>query len=355
MLTKKTLNSLRINLFFKGSILTLTLILYFIFINIFQPYLQNSNDYPKSSITEITNIFSIIFLCVILLITGSLIFTIMNTIKLKSSSDSDIDKQINPQLPQTQNITHYDKSQAEKIKNDRLYTMGSLAAGIIHDFKNPISNISLCVQAIMNGLAEGDKRDLYLRKIEDQIDRMVNMTQDFLDYAQGQKSLKMQEVEFTQTIKNQIEFHRERSKKKNISLKYSLPEPFHIKIDIHKFRRVLDNIIINAFEVLKPGHSINIDILINESGFKMKIEDDGPGISPNVLPKIFEPFFTHGKSKGSGLGLSISKKIIEDHGGNLSVHSELDKGTCFTITLPSHLINKKTTKPISMHTEVIAY
>jgi len=336
MMTSETLKSSKGDLIFRGLALMVVIILYFIFTDIIQPYINdNSGNFTPSNVIEVVNLFSIGFLILVLFITGSLIFTIVNILKIKSSIDSDLELGTNHSS--TPNKSDFDKSQAEKIKNDRLYTMGSLAAGIIHDFKNPISNISLCVQSIMQGYAEGNKRDFYLKKIEDQIDRMLNMTQDFLDYAQGQKSIKPQKIEFTETIKNQIEFHRERSEKKNIGLHYSLPSPFYIKIDAHKFRRVLDNIVVNAFEVLKSGQSINIDISTNESGLKMQISDDGPGISPDILSKIFEPFFTHGKSKGSGLGLSISKKIVEDHGGSLTVSSEMDKGTCFTITLPSQL------------------
>ncbi len=353
MVTVKTLNTLKIRIILKGAVLALILILYFIFINILQPYIHdNSNNFSPSFVIEVTSIFSIGFLILILLITGSLIFTMMNIFKLNSSVDLELDVRENP--PSAPNNHHFDKLQAEKIKNERLYTMGSLAAGIIHDFKNPISNISLCVQAIMKGYAEKDKRDFYLTKIEDQVDRMLNMTQDFLDYAQGQKSVKLQEIEFTETIKNQIEFHREKSDKKNIGLYYSLPDTFYIKIDIHKFRRVLDNIITNAFEVLKSGQSIKIDISTNESGLQMQISDDGPGISPEILPNIFEPFFTHGKSKGSGLGLSISKKIVEDHGGSLTVTSEMGKGTCFIITLPSQLIRNVESKPVTTKSDVIA-
>jgi signal transduction histidine kinase len=229
-------------------------------------------------------------------------------------------------------------AQAEDIKNDRLYTMGSLAAGIIHDFKNPITNISLYIQLLRMGQIDEGKRTLYLSKIEDQVDRMVNMTRDFLDYAQGNKSIKIKEIEFTQTVKNQIEFHREKSEKRNIRLDYSLPNPFYVKIDVHKFRRVLDNIICNAFEVLKSGQFINIDVSVQQSGLNIEISDNGSGIAPHILPKIFEPFFSEGKEKGSGLGLSISKKIIEDHGGTLTVESEVGKGTSFLITLPPNLI-----------------
>lgn len=355
----KTINSLKLNLVFKGTILILILFLYLVFTFIIHPNINyNINDLNQTFVIETTSAVSLIFLGLILLLTVSIILSVMNIFRVRSNID-DFNKypvendakvvgkksEIGQDLMIGNNKKH-EIVQAESIKNDRMYTMGSLAAGIIHDFKNPITNISLYTQLIRMGQIDEGNRILYLSKIEDQVDRMVNMTQDFLDYAQGQKSIKIKEIEFTQTIKNQIEFHREKSDKKNIRLDYSLPNPFYVKIDIHKFRRVLDNIICNAFEVLKSGQSIKIDVSTKQSGLNIKISDNGPGIPPHILPKIFEPFFSEGKEKGSGLGLSISKKIVEDHGGTLTVKSEVGKGTCFIIALPSQLICQEAPKPI---------
>lgn len=346
MVPDKTLNSLRKELIHRGIVLTALLLLHFLLLYIVQPSVHSNLDsFASPMLLKVMSITSIALLILILLVSGAIIFTMKKILDFRTKLDFELNLQKDSQIQEREE--RFDRSEAEKIKNERLYTMGSLAAGIIHDFKNPISNISLCIQAISHGYAEGDKKDFYLKKIEDQIDRMLNMTQDFLDYAQGQRSLKIQEVEFTETIKNQIEFHREKAKKKNVALRYSLPDPFYIKIDSHKFRRVLDNIVTNAFEVLRSGQAIQIHISTHDTGMKMEISDNGPGIPPDVLPKIFEPFFSHGKSKGSGLGLSISRKIVEDHGGSLTVTSEPGKGACFTITLPPHLICKGKPAPVS--------
>jgi signal transduction histidine kinase len=339
--------SIRFNVILNATFLILVSILYFIFNFIIQPYFVEEANFQLPFVLSMVNVVTVLILALIVLIGGNIILIMLNSFQHRSNLDS------NSQLPkvngkaaegranlyETQNSAiQTEQQQIERIKNERLYTMGSLASGIIHDFKNPISSISLCVEAIMKGFDQGKERNYYLHKIEDQVDRMLNMTQDFLDYAQGQKSLKLQEIEFTETIKDQIEFHRQKADKKLIGLYYSLPEPFYITMDIHKFRRVLDNIMTNAFEVLKPGQSIRIDISRSELGIKVQIRDDGPGISPEIIPRIFDPFFTCGKSKGSGLGLSISKKIVEDHGGTLTVQSKLGQGCTFTIALPHHLV-----------------
>ena len=347
----KEVNSLKLNLVFKGIILIVILVLCLAFIYVIHPAVNHTiNDLDQALIIKTTSVVSIIFLVLILLLIVSIMLSVIKIFRLKFNIDEVIQhpgendeklvekKPEKNQDPIVSDNEKIERVQAEKIKDDRLSTMGSLAAGIIHDFKNPITNISLFTQAIRMGQIDEGKRILYLGKIEDQVDRMLNMTQDFLDYARGQKTLKMMEIEFTQTLSNQIEFHREKSYKKNIKLEYSLPDPFFVKMDVHKFRRVLDNLISNAFEVLKSGQFIKIDVSIQQSGINIKINDNGPGIHPQILPKIFEPFFSEGKEKGSGLGLSISKKIVEDHGGTLTVESEMGKGTSFLITLPTNLI-----------------
>jgi signal transduction histidine kinase len=345
----KIVNSLKLNLVFKGIILIAILLLYYAFAYIIYPNI-NYSDLEQTLVVKTTNVVSILFLILILLLTVNFMLSVIKIFRFKSNIDEVIQQHVEndaklvekmPEIkqdPVVSNNKKIERIQAEKIKDDRLSTMGSLAAGIIHDFKNPITNISLFTQLIRMGQIDEGKRILYLGKIEDQVDRMLNMTQDFLDYARGQKTLKMMEIEFTQTLSNQIEFHREKSDKKNIRLEYSLPDPFYVKMDIHKFRRVLDNLISNAFEVLKSGQFIMIDVTNQETGINIKISDNGHGIHPKILPKIFDPFFSAGKEKGSGLGLSISKKIVEDHGGTLTVNSEMGKGTDFIITLPSNLI-----------------
>jgi signal transduction histidine kinase len=354
--------SIRFNLILNATLLIIISILYFLFNYIIQPhFIEGANSQPPFS-PSIINAVTVMILGLMVIVGGNIILIILNIFQhgLNLESNSQVPEEVkggmsveDENLYEKQNMAvQAEQQQIEKIKNERLYTMGSLASGIIHDFKNPISSISLCVEAIMKGFEQGKERNYYLHKIEDQVDRMLNMTQDFLDYAQGQKSLKLQEIEFTQTIKDQIEFHREKSEKKDIALSYSLPEPFYLKIDSHKFRRVLDNIITNAFEVLKTGQSIRIDISRSELGIKVQISDDGPGISPEIIPKIFDPFFTCGKSKGSGLGLSISKKIVEDHGGTLTVQSKLGQGCTFTIALPHHLVCDKAPKIIWEGSEV---
>lgn len=235
------------------------------------------------------------------------------------------------------------KAQEDRINAERLATIGQLAAGIIHDFKSPMTAIALSVEAIIHGLGGEAKRAGYCLGIKNQVQRMVHMTQDLLDYAHGNKSLNLEEVPFVQTLRQQIEIHRERFDQQRIALNLLESEEFTISIDPHKFRRVIDNLLNNAFEAMSPGHAVDVFVETNTTGIYIHVRDDGPGIPPQIVADIFKPFVTHGKSSGTGLGLAISHKVIADHGGELTVTSEPGHGAHFLIRLPASLRSRATT------------
>jgi signal transduction histidine kinase len=240
-----------------------------------------------------------------------------------------------------ENKIKLEKAQEDRIRSERLAAIGQIAAGIIHDFKNPMTVITMTTEMISSGLANtSQKRKNYCDNIRSQVDRMVNMTQDILDYVHGQKSLYLKEIEFTKDIENKVEFHRKKFHDKKLHLKLKIPQPFFVKIDSNKFTRVLDNIIVNAYEALSPGDALMISIENNRDNFCVVIEDNGPGIPKDIVDIIFHPFITNGKPNGTGLGLAITEKIITDHGGTIAVDSKIGKGTKFIITLPGNLKQK---------------
>lgn len=228
--------------------------------------------------------------------------------------------------------------QEERIQAERLATIGQLAAGIIHDFKSPMTAISLSVEALTHGLGGEAKRADYCRNIKNQVQRMVNMTQDLLDYAHGNKSLQLEDVPLVETLRRQVDHHRERYDRQRIGLYYEAPAEFIAAIDQHKIRRVVDNLLNNAFEALSPGQAVQVRLVRNPEHIEIHVVDDGPGIPPQILADVFKPFVTHGKSTGTGLGLAISHKIVADHGGELSVSSAESRGAHFIMRLPASLV-----------------
>jgi len=237
-----------------------------------------------------------------------------------------------------------EKAQENRINAERMATIGKLTSGIMHDLKGQMTVISLAVETMNSELVGKEKQKLYASKIKNQLHQMVTSTQEILEFSRGEKSIIINELEFTDYVKNQIEVHREKFNKSKILLDYNLPPPFQVWIDENKFKRVIDNLLNNAFEALFKGQKVSVNVTCKTDIFEMQIKDNGIGIAIDILPDIFKPFVTRGKKAGTGLGLAITKKIIEDHRGNIVVESNLNRGSCFTITLPrwkKSKINKK--------------
>ena len=107
-----------------------------------------------------------------------------------------------------------------------------------------------------------------------------------------------------------------------------------------RFRRVIDNILNNALDALKPGDKVEIKWSMLTDKLRIEISDDGPGIPEEIVDKLFDPFVTSGKVGGTGLGLAITKKIVEDHGSKIYVESEPGNGTTFIIDMPVQLVDQ---------------
>jgi len=242
-----------------------------------------------------------------------------------------------------ENRERLEKIQKQRLQEEKLATIGRLAAGIIHDFKSPMTSILLAMDALELGYLDDENRKKYCANVKQEINRMVNMTMDILDYSSGKKSIHLEEVDFKSFLNTIVESHNPQFAEKKIDLDIHWPEKITVAIDPHKFRRVLDNLLTNANEALLPGQKVTLYSESGKDGLKIHVMDNGPGIPEDILPDIFKPFVTKGKNNGTGLGLSITKKVVEDHGGSLSVTSRKGEGTLFTILLPENLVSPEKT------------
>jgi len=224
-----------------------------------------------------------------------------------------------------------DAKMLEEIKREtRLSTLGQLAGTVIHDLKGPISVIKGYVELLGRKNLEEKKRLEYVSIVRDELERLLNMTKDFLEFSKGKESLQLMNVDVKQLILETVNFLKEKAGKKGIEIEVS-GEEVCIKCDPMKIKRVFTNILLNSIESMEEG-KITINTKINKN-VTIIVEDNGPGMAPEVREKIFDPFFTL-KSGGTGLGMTIVKKIINDHNGTILVEGEEDYGTTVTITLP---------------------
>jgi signal transduction histidine kinase len=171
-----------------------------------------------------------------------------------------------------------------------------------------------------------------LSKALAEIERVERLISALLNYSSPVRT-SFREADLTQILKDILLLMRRQAEKQGVVLNVSYAELPQFRFDPEKIRQALINILKNALEVLESGGIITVTTGYSDTVVCITIHDNGPGISSQDLPLIFEPFFTR-KGAGTGLGLSITQRIIEEHHGTLTVESEGSNGTTFRIALP---------------------
>ncbi len=233
-----------------------------------------------------------------------------------------------------QDITPIKQMEAEIKKKDRLAAIGELSAGMAHEIRNPLASLSGSLQILKEELSlSGDNlnlMDIALNEME-RLDRIVT---EFLIYA-GPKVPVMEECDMAQIIRDTANLIKSGGKfAEDANLMLDMPEgPARILADQGQMRQVLLNLALNAVQSLSGPGIVTIKLIQGRNDVSIIVEDTGSGIPREDMDKIFYPFYST-KEGGSGLGLSIVYRIVEDHGGRISVESQPGKGSRFTVKIP---------------------
>ena len=220
----------------------------------------------------------------------------------------------------------------EMMRNQRLSLIGTTISSIVHDMNNPISCI-LGACEIIRGTSHDEVTSKMASLIREAVQTMDTMTKDLIDFSRGRTQLDLELVNLADFVHSlEPDFAKCRTR---VDVRTEILYQGQIKIDRHRLLRVFANLIRNAREAMKEGegHLLWLTVQRVDAFARFQLADTGHGIPAELLPRIFEPFVTHGKSNGTGLGLAISKAVVEAHGGTISVVSS-DKGTTFSIDLP---------------------
>ncbi len=233
------------------------------------------------------------------------------------------------------------KRSEQLIQARKLASLGILTAGVAHEINNPLNNISTSIQIVLEELEEDNiefKRDRLL-EAEKQVKRAKDIVRALLEFS-SEKSLSFSRVQFKNLVEKAInliigQFPSE------ISINIEVPEDIEVNLDPKRIRQVLINLILNSMQAMTEGGILTIKAWEGKENdvkmFYFLVQDTGHGISKQDFDKIFDPFFTtKDVGRGSGLGLSITHSVIELHGGRIEVESLPEKGSKFTVILPSN-------------------
>lgn len=227
----------------------------------------------------------------------------------------------------------------KKLMEENFITMVS------HQLRSPLVAIQQYFEVILAGMVgkvEEKQKEMIL-KARERSEALLELINDWLSVARmdgGQLIDKLKPISLGAILSKIVDFLNPVTKDKNISLKLAaLSGDDMILGDQESLEQVFVNLITNAIEYNKPNGSVTVSIKENADAILVDVEDTGVGIAPEHLPLIFDQFYQIDRSKrkgdkGSGLGLSIAKKIVEAHGGSIQVSSELGEGTVFTVLLP---------------------
>jgi signal transduction histidine kinase len=221
----------------------------------------------------------------------------------------------------------------EMVNNERLSAIGRMAATVLHDIRNPISTMRVYAGIIKSRSDSADAARMADEMIH-QVDRLSAMIQEILEFSNGTSSTSLAMSSLPSALELVLPSLETELMSRKIILVRQYGYENEALIDPGKFSRVITNIVENAADAMPDGGIITIRTTLSEAGIAIDVVDTGTGIAEEALPRLFEPFFTQGKKHGTGLGLTIVKRIMEDHRGRVEVISTPGQGSTFRLVLP---------------------
>ena len=218
---------------------------------------------------------------------------------------------------------------------ERLAALGEMVAGVSHEVKNPLGIIQSTAE-LLGGMPDANENQKRLSGvIKEESGRLNRIVTEFLDFARPQVPF-LQECHLEKILEKNLTFLQPELEKRNIEVHDHVNgRPLILRADQDLLYRALLNIFLNAIQATPDGGSITINVEEEKDYYRIEIQDSGQGINQENVKKIFNPFFTT-KEKGSGLGLSIVRKIIEGHRGTIAIESKEGEGTTVKIHLPQN-------------------
>jgi two-component system NtrC family sensor kinase len=220
-------------------------------------------------------------------------------------------------------------------EKDRLAALGMLAAGVAHEVNTPITGISSYAQMLLSDTAESDPRYDLLKKVERQTFRAARIVNNLLEYARN-KSGERGPVALVPVVAEAIELLGDRLARRGIAVDFRQPAGELTVLGCDgELQQVFTNLVANAADAMEAGGRLTVTVEAAGGQARVAVADTGPGIPPERLEKIFQPFFSTKLTRGgTGLGLSISYDIVRRHGGDLKASSRPGEGACFVVELP---------------------
>jgi two-component system sensor histidine kinase PilS (NtrC family) len=231
-----------------------------------------------------------------------------------------------------QDLTDIREMEQRLRDSEKMALLGQLAAGLAHEIRNPLSAIGGSIEILGQEVNPSEENLRLLGIVNREIERLNLLVEDFLFLAKpfgGEIDL----VDLALIIDETVSSYLRIKGRSEVEITVNTEKNLLVRADSYRLKQVFWNLLVNAGEAMQNGGRILIESVSDDSSVVIRVSDSGCGIDSEVIPRIFEPFFST-KSIGTGLGLTIVKKIVEGYNGKIEVTSAKGKGTTFTMTLP---------------------
>ncbi|HET6879855.1 MAG TPA: ATP-binding protein [Pirellulales bacterium] len=233
-------------------------------------------------------------------------------------------------------VEELQRTRREAVRAERLAAVGELAAGVAHEMRNPLTSVKLLIQAVQRNQTAASADAERLKVVEQEIARMETTIKELLDFARPPK-LRRVRHDVRETLQRALTLAAGRAQQGKVLIEEQLGSaPAMVDADPQQLDQVFVNLLLNAVEAMANGGSLHVTIDRPDKGhgmLRIVFRDTGTGIPDEVMVRLFEPFVTS-KERGIGLGLAISRRIMQEHGGSLTASNPPPGGAMFVVELP---------------------
>ena len=231
--------------------------------------------------------------------------------------------------------TSLHKTQRELLEAERLATIGRMASSISHDLRHSLAAIVANAEFLCeSNLTPGQREDLY-GEIRIAVNQMTELIESLLEFSRTRESLHTSQGDVREVVNRAIQTVKAHPEFHDIRIRTTFEGTSEGWFDFRKLERAMQNLLWNACEaVQQDSGQIEVSVRRIEKGLEIRVSDNGPGIADEVRGRLFEPFVSYGKENGTGMGLTVVQKILQDHGGDVVVESTSSAGTTFRVHLP---------------------
>jgi signal transduction histidine kinase len=228
------------------------------------------------------------------------------------------------------------KTQQALLESEQLATIGRMASSISHDLRHALAAVVANSEFLCDGRLTSAQREELYQEVRSGVNQMTDLIDSLLEFARTRESLNPTYADMTETVQRAMQAVRLHPRHQGTTIEFRGNEPNMAWFDPRKLERALYNLLLNACEAA-PTSAGRVQVAIDrtESGITIAVCDNGPGIAGEIRDRLFHPFVSFGKENGTGLGLTVVQKIMQDHGGQVVMERTADARTVFRITIPA--------------------